>query len=175
MGLIITLLRLIHIFSAVAWIGGGIFVVSVIAPTAQAAGPDGGKFMQWMARLGRLGRLFAAASGLTFLSGLILYPLMAYLRMDAMTSPAGITLTIGAVFGILTFLHGAFITGRLASQSSALATAMASAGGPPKPEQLQEAQRLGAQQQTAAQHSVILGSLALLFMSAAQTVGQILG
>lgn len=163
---LIVLLRVIHIFSAVLWVGGGLFFISVIAPTVRDAGPDGGKFMLWVARQGRLARTFAAASGTTFLSGLILYPLLTY--HDRLGTISGIVLTIGAVFGLLGFLHGIFITGRMSGQMTAIAQEIAGKQGPPAPEKLQAMQALGAKQGEAAVHSVIMTSLALLFMAASQ-------
>jgi uncharacterized membrane protein len=168
MSILITILRLIHIFSSVIWVGGGLFFLTVIAPTVRDAGADGGKFMQWVARQGRLGRTFAIVSGLTFVSGLILYPLLNY--HNNLSNIKAITLTIGAVFGLLGFLHGLLISGKMARQLTALAKDMAGHQGPPPPDKLQAMQALGAKQGEAAVHSVILISLALLFMAAAQTV-----
>jgi len=168
MSYLITILRLIHIFAAVIWAGGALFFLSVIAPTVRDAGPDGGKFMMWVARQGRLGRTFAAASGLTFLSGLVLYPLLNY--HANLGNIKAIVLTVGAVFGLLAFLHGLFISGRMARQLTAMAQEMASHQGPPAPEKMQQMQALGAKQGEAAVHSTILISLALLFMAAAQTI-----
>jgi uncharacterized membrane protein len=169
--LYLTALRLIHVFGAAVWIGGGIWMVSVIAPTAAAAGPEGARFMQWLARAGRLGRTFALASVLTTLSGVLLYwPISGNMNGAWITAPRGLTLTLGAVFGLLTFLHGALVSGRLSSQAAALAREMTSRQGPPAPEQLLAAQQLGAKSSTAAVHSVILGSVALLLMAAAQTM-----
>jgi uncharacterized membrane protein len=161
---LIVLLRVIHIFASVLWVGGGLFFISVIAPAVREAGQDGGKFMQWVARQGRLSAMFAAASGTTFLSGLILYPLLNY--QDRLGTLSGIVLSIGAVFGFLGFLHGLFVTGRLARQMTTLVKEPAA--GPPTPEKLQAMQALGAKQNEAAIHSVMLTSLALLFMSASQ-------
>jgi hypothetical protein len=169
--LYLTALRIIHIFGAVVWIGGGIFMVSVVAPTAAAAGPDGAKFLQWIGRIGRLGRLFAIGAMATTLAGALLFwPVSGNFNRAWLTSPHGLTLTIGAVFGLLAFGHGLGVSGRLSAQSSALAREMASRNGPPTPEQLLAAQQLGARTSRASVQSVILGSLALLFMAAAQTM-----
>jgi len=168
MSIVITILRLIHIFSAVVWVGGALFFLSVIAPTVRDAGADGGKFMLWVARQGRFGRTFAITSGLTFLSGLILYPLLNY--HSNLGNIKVITLTIGAVFGLLGFLHGIFISGKMARQLTAMARDITAMQGPPNPEKLKAMQALGAKQGEAAIHATILISLALLFMAASQTV-----
>lgn len=170
MGIVITLLRLIHIFGAVAWIGGAMFLVNVILPTVKDAGPDGGKFMQAVGRSGRLTRLFTMASISTFLAGLLLYGAMRYDRALMTGSLAAITLTIGAVIGLLAFLHGIFGSGAVARRSTALAKEIASRNGPPTPEQMQLGQALAASSARQAMISMTLGALALLFMAAAQTI-----
>ncbi len=168
--IIVTLLRLLHIFGAVAWTGGGIFLISVVLPTVKDAGPDGVKFMQWVGRTGRLTRLFTLASSTTFLSGLILYPLLNYPGAMADGSLPAITLTIGAVIGLLAFLHGIFGAGAVARKMAALAKEIASRNGPPTPEHIQLGQSLAASSSRQATVSVTLGALALLFMAAAQTI-----
>ncbi len=167
--LFISLLRVLHIFGSVAWIGGGIFLISVILPTANEAGADGAKFMQWVGRTGRLTKLFTAASITTTLAGLILYPSMSYPALMSTGDLGAIFLTIGAVIGLLAFLHGIFGSGAVARRSAALAKELASRNGPPAPEQIQKGQALGVSMRRHAAMSVTMGALALLFMSAAQT------
>ena len=170
MAIYLTILRVIHIFAAVFWAGGAFFVVRVLLPTVQEAGPDGGKFMQRLAMSGRLTKGFAIASGVTVLSGaLAFWPATGGLNMGYLRSGPGIVLTIGAIFGLLAFLHGTFITAPVARRSGELAKQMAARQGPPEPEQLKEAQALGAKLGENAVHSAILIALALLGMAAAQT------
>jgi putative copper export protein len=168
MNFLIVLMRVIHILSAVYWAGASFFLVRVLLPTLQEAGPDGGKFMQRLAMSGRLSRGFAIASGLTVVSGIVAYLLIPTYRGNPFASfgPAAV-LTIGAVFGLLAFLHGAFVTGPVSRRSGALAKEMAARQGPPDPEQLREAQALGAKMGKYATHSAILIALALLGMAAA--------
>jgi uncharacterized membrane protein len=167
----LTVLRLLHIFGAVIWVGGGIFVVTVVAPTVAAAGPDGAKFMQWLGRVGRMSRTFAAASGTTVLTGLLLYwPISGHLNGAWLASPRGLTLSIGSVLGLLAFVHSMVVTNRLSAQSAALAKEMAARSGPPAPEQILAAQQLGAKASSAAAQTVALAALALLGMAAAQTM-----
>jgi uncharacterized membrane protein len=169
--LVITLLRIIHIFAAVAWIGGGIFMVSILGPTVQAAGPEGGRFMMRMASTGRLSRVLTMSSILTILAGLLLYyPTSGNLNGAWLSSAHGITLTIGAIVGILAFLHGAFVTGRTSSKMKVVADEILSKQGPPAPDKLKEVQALGAKLASGAMLSAAMGSIALLFMAAAQTI-----
>jgi hypothetical protein len=145
-------------------------LISVVQPTVNDAGVDGTKFMQWVGRTGRLTRLFTVASITTFLSGLIVYPLLNYPSAMAGGSLPAIILTIGAVFGLLAFLHGIFGAGAVARKMAALGQEIASRNGPPTPEQIQLGQALAVRSQGQSRVSVILGSLALLFMAAAQTM-----
>jgi hypothetical protein len=169
MNFLIVVLRVIHIFSAAYWAGAAFFLVGALLPTVREAGADGGKFMQRLSMSGRLSRGFAMASGLTVVSGLIAYFLIPTYRGNpfARVGPAAV-LTIGAVFGVLAFLHGAFITSPVSRRAGELAKQMAGRQGPPDPEQLKEAQALAAKMGEYATHSAILIGLALLGMSAAE-------
>lgn len=168
--MVLTVLRIIHIFGAVAWIGGGIYQISVTLPTAKEAGPDGAKFMQWIGRSGRLTRLFTVASIATIVAGVVLFfPISGNFNGGWLGSGTGIVLSIGGVIGLAAFFHGIFGAGAVARRMGTLAQAMASRQGPPAPEQIQQAQTLGASMSRHAMISVVLGSLALLFMAAAQT------
>ena len=169
--LYLTVLRILHIFAAVAWVGGGIFLLSVLSPTVRDAGPDGGRFMLQLAKYGRLGRMLTISAIITVLAGLLLYwPTSGGLNQAWLKSPTGITLTIGAIFGILAMLHGAFATGPITSKMGALAKQILDQKGPPPAELMQQSQALGMQLGSNAGVSVALGALALLFMAAAQTI-----
>ena len=169
--IVVTLLRIIHIFAAVTWVGGGIFVVSVLAPTVAEAGADGGRFMLHMARLGRMANVLTGAAVTTVLAGAILFwPTSGGLNQVYLKSPNGITLTVGAIFGILALLHGAFATGPATRRMGALAQDIIGRQGPPAPEQLQQAQALGAKIIALSTQSLIMGAIALLCMAAAQTI-----
>ena len=166
--LVIVLLRVIHIFAAAYWAGGSFFMLRVLLPTVQEAGPDGGKFMQRLAMSGRLSKGFAIASGLTILSGLLAYFVIPTYRGNPFATGQGTVLTLGAIFGLLAFLHGMLITSRLTRRSGELAKQMAARQGPPDPELLKEAQSVGAKMGESAMHSFILIALAMLGMAAAQ-------
>lgn len=171
MAIFVTVFRIIHIFAASFWADGAFFLVSVLLPTVREAGPDGGKFMQRLALSGRLSRAFAIASGITVVSGaLVFYPLTSNLNMDYLRSGPGIILTIGAIFGTLAFLHGTFISGPVSRRAGELAKQMAARQGPPDPEQLKQAQALGGKLGESAMHLATLIALALLGMAAAQTI-----
>ncbi len=167
----LTVLRIIHIFAAVTWIGGSIFLVSILSPTVRDAGLDGGRFMLQLAKYGRMARILTGAAILTVFAGALLFwPTSGGLNGDWLKTPQGITLTIGSVFGILAMLHGAFATGPISGKMGSLATNILGRQGPPPPELMKEAQALGARLGTNSIISLALGALALLFMAAAQTI-----
>ena len=169
--LYLTVFRMIHIFSAVTWVGGAIFVVSVLMPTVQAAGPDGGRFMMHIARLGRLSNVLTLAALGAVAAGLLPYwPASGGLNGDWLKSAHGLTLTIGALIGIAALLHGIFATGPITRTMGVIATDLLKRQGPPPPEMLKEAQGLAAKLGANANISMIMGALALLFMAAAPTL-----
>ena len=169
--IIVTLLRIIHIFAAVTWVGGSIFVVSVLAPTVAEAGPDGGRFMLHVARLGRMANVLTGAAITTVLAGALLYwPTTHGFDQSILKTPYGITLTLGAIFGILALGHAAFATGPATRRLGAVAKDILGRQGPPPPELLKQAQTLGAKVGSLAQATLIIASLALLCMAAAQTI-----
>jgi hypothetical protein len=145
--------------------------MSVIMPTVQLAGPDGGRFMLQLAKYGRLSRMLTMAGVTTVVAGLLLYwPISGGLNSAWLKSANGATLTIGAIIGILTLGHGAFVSAPVANQMGQLATQIISRQGPPAPELMQQAQALGAKLGRNAMISTAMGALALLFMAAAQTI-----
>lgn len=169
--LYLTVLRIIHIFAAVAWIGGSIFLVSILSPTVRDAGPDGGRFMLQLAKYGRMARILTGAAVTTVVAGILLFwPTTHGLDQSILKTPYGITLSIGAVFGILAMLHGAFATGPISGKMGALAKDILGRQGPPPPELMKEAQALGAKLGTNSIISLALGAIALLCMAAAQTI-----
>ena len=167
----ITLLRIIHIFSAVTWVGGSIFMASVMGPTVRAAGPDGGRFMMRLASFGQLTKVLTISGLGTILAGLLLYyPTSGGLNGAWLTSAHGITLTLGAIFGILAFLHGFLVSGKTAGKMKVVADQILAVQGPPPPDKLQEAQALGAKLGSGVILTAAMGSIALILMAAAQTI-----
>jgi uncharacterized membrane protein len=166
--LYLTVVRVIHIFAAVIWVGGGIFFVSVLAPTVQQAGPDGGRFMLHFARAGRFARLLTINSILTVLSGALLYWQQFRFDVRLILTPSGIAFTLGAIVGIMAFLDSAFHTGRVATELAAVAHEILEGKGAPPPDLLQKAQAVGAKMASASLVSVILASVALFFMAVAR-------
>jgi hypothetical protein len=169
MNFLLIILRLIHLFSGVAWVGGGAFTILYAGPTAQQMGPEGGRFMQNL--MGRASQFFSIVAGLTVLSGLALYWFVSgRLNPAWITSGTGLMLTIGGVAGLVAMIHGGAVLGRIGRQMEEIGKRIQTAGGPPTPEQMAEMGSLQESQRTHGAVSLILFALALIGMSVAQNV-----
>ncbi|MBI5300932.1 MAG: hypothetical protein HY868_02255 [Chloroflexi bacterium] len=171
MDIVMIVLRLAHIFGGVFWAGGTFILVGNIEPTVRGLGPEGGRFMQRFAGAGGFSRAMSIAAATTVIAGALLY-WRASLGFSAawFATGSGITLTIGALAGIAGAVVGFAINGRTANAMAALGAQIASAGGPPKPEQLAQMQ---AYQETLRQGGMIGGvliAIALACMSVARYV-----
>lgn len=165
----VILLRIVHIFSGVFWAGGTFFLVGAITPAVRFAGPDGAKFMQHLARQGRVVKLQAGAAGLTVLAGLLLYwRVSGHLNGAWITSGPGLALTIGGSAGFLAAVVGGAVVGRTTAHLGKLAQEIHDSGGPPAPEKMAEIQHLSANMGSAAMQTTVLLVIALLGMSISQ-------
>ena len=143
MDLILIVLRLTHILAGIFWAGAAVLAAAFLVPAVRATGPEGGKFMQQLIQKQGLSTYISIAAWLSTLAGLALYWRASLgLQLAWILAPSGLTLTIGAVAGILAAIMGAMVNAPTATRMSALAKEMESAGGPPKPEQIAEMQKL---------------------------------
>lgn len=154
----IYVLRLIHVFSAIFWVGTTFFLLLFLEPALDALGPAGSKVMQKLAG----GTRFSLAMGLvgwsTVLSGLLMYA--EYTGFDATVMFSNrLPLTLGAVCGILAGFTGTLIQGRASGKLVALGRRMASQAGPPSQQQLAT---IGVLQATIRRGSHITAGLAVL-------------
>lgn len=164
-------LRLIHIFAGVFWVGASFFMVWVFTPAVETAGEDGRRFQQRFMRDSRFSPAMGVAGLLTTLSGLLLFwRVSAGFNPQWLMTKAGIALTIGGLAGLLASLHGGAVLGRHGARLAEIGKAITSAGGPPKPEQVQELQTLQGKIQRGSVISVILMCIALAGMALAQSL-----
>jgi uncharacterized membrane protein len=171
MDILLIVMRLIHILAGVFWVGGALFIAVFVEPTARALGPDGGKFMQHMVGARRLSTLMALAAVLTVLAGLWLYWRASLgFALAWILAPSGLTLTIGALAGILGAVVGGAGTGRTSARMAALGRAMQAAGGPPQPAQLAEMQALQARLRQVGVWNAVLLVIAVAGMAMARYV-----
>ncbi|HEY3248861.1 MAG TPA: hypothetical protein VGK88_11280 [bacterium] len=168
MDLYVAVLRIFHIGSGVFWAGATIFIVSFLLPTVQAAGPEGGRFMQRLAQ-GPYTRAVLVVAAVNILSGLLLYWRdSAGLRSEWIGSAFGLTLTLGALAAIIGYVWGFLVNKPTADRLGEVGKAVVAAGGPPSPEQAAEMKRLQAKLTNGARLVAYLLGFTVLAMAAAR-------
>lgn len=169
MDLYMIVLRLIHIFSGVFWVGTAFFMGRFLFPTVSEMGEVGGQFMDRLVNGTRLDQAMPVASILTVLSGLLMYwPVSGGLNLAWITSGTGVALTVGALAGVAAFLDGLLRISPVVKRMETLSAQVKAAGGPPSPEQARELKALQNRAMKLNDHSIILLVVALLGMSTAQ-------
>jgi len=165
MTLYVIVLRLLHILGGVFWVGAAWMIAGFLYPTANAAGPEGAKFLQRLFQ-SRLPALVSAAAGLNILAGLLLYWRDSLgLRVDWITSRAGLAFTVGGLSAMAAFVIGFAVSKPAADRMGALGKEIQAAGKPPTPEQAAELGRLGKRTADAATWVAVLLAMALITMA----------
>jgi uncharacterized membrane protein len=173
MDFIVIVLRILHIFSAVAWVGGVWLFVFFVEPTVATLGPDAGKFMNYLVTVRKYPIYLTAAAGTTILAGLILFGIKWGSLLGSGNS-AAITFLIGGILGIIAGAIGG-MTGATAGRMIALGGEIAKQGKPPSKEQLAQIGALQARLRQLGLYTAIITSLALLCMAVARYIPSLLG
>jgi uncharacterized membrane protein len=131
-------LRFVHIVSGVFWAGAVFLMVGFIFPAVRASGPQGGRFMEEVARR-RLPVFMNIAGGLTMLSGIILMA-RAMSSTDGawLDTRSGMGFTVGGVAAIIAGIIGGTVSGRGGRRMGKIGEAIKASGGAPTPEQTAE-------------------------------------
>lgn len=166
MDILTIVLRIVHIFSGVFWVGSAWMFEFFISPTVEALGPDGGNFMGYLMTRRRMGIFITIAAVLTVLAGWTLF--FIHYGIAGLSTPVGVTFALGGIIGIVALAVGGAVTGPTASKMSKLGGEIAAAGKPPTPEQQAEMGKLQKRLKTAGLWTAILTSLALLMMASAR-------
>ncbi|HWR34006.1 MAG TPA: hypothetical protein VN451_10780 [Chitinophagaceae bacterium] len=125
-------LRLVHIFCGVFWAGAAIYLAIFVMPAVNAAGPEGGRFMQQLARTNKLPMVMTVTSSLSVIAGiLLLWNISGGFKSAWMSSKHGIILSIGGTLAIIAWLEGFFITRPNALKLNRVGQLIAKSGGPP--------------------------------------------
>jgi len=119
-------LRLVHIVGGIFWVGSALFSAIVLIPTVRAAGPDGRRFMERLAR--RLAPTVGVAMLLTIVPGFIMY---GQVRRTWAASPMGRALGVGALATILAILVFLGVNAPAAAKMGRLRKALAAQRTPP--------------------------------------------
>ena len=160
-----TILRFIHIFSAIYWVGTTLFMVLFLEPTIRALGPDGGKFMQRLIGGTRFSLSMSLSGLLTILAGLLLFGSATGGWSTTLMFGARLPLTVGAVAGIAAGIAGGAVQDRASGQLLKLGQDIARQGGPPTPEQAAEMARLQATIRQGSYWSAVLMVVAVIGMT----------
>lgn len=163
------MLRIIHIFAGVLWVGSAVFFLFFVGPTAKAIGPGGQQFMQHFVTRKRYPQYMAVVSTLTIVSGILLFvKVSGGLQIGWLKTGAGLTLTVGSVIGVLVTPIGLLGISPRAQRLGALSQNIATAGGPPSPEQLGEIQRLDQEMGFYERLDFVMLTVSLLAMAVAR-------
>jgi uncharacterized membrane protein len=102
-------LRLIHIFGAVLWLGSGMFTLFFLQPAMMKAGPAAAGPIVANLQRRRLFVILPIVALLTILSGVRLMMIVSAGSPQWFESPVGRTYSISGALAILSFLTGVFI------------------------------------------------------------------
>lgn len=170
MTILMIILRIIHIFSGVFWVGVSIFNIGFLQPTLQSTGGEGQKVMQHLTSRTRFTVTVYTAATLSLLSGLIMYWILFEFRLSALSSGYGLLLTLGGIAGLIAWVIAIFFVRNIINRLQAIGRAIQAQGGPPTPEQAAELQASSGRMVTLGQWGVAFMVVALLGMSVAQYV-----
>jgi len=169
MDIYMVVLRLIHFFAGIFWVGAGFLLIGFITPTVRALGKDGQTFMKGFVTQSKFTQAMPVASISTTITGLLLYYSVSdHFNSDWMSSAAGVVLTIGSVAGVLATLHGTFDTGPTTSRLAALGKQLEAQGGPPSEAQMAQLRTLQAKNARASQISLVLMIISVIGMASAR-------
>ena len=140
---VIISLRVLHVACGILWAGAAALYLFLLVPNAKSDEEAGQKFMK---NLGpRFGLMMRVVTTITVLSGGLLYARFLSGGMDWIwTTGPGLGFTIGALAAVISYVMGVAIFGPTQDKIAALDSLMSGAGGPPKPEQAAEMDRLQA-------------------------------
>lgn len=163
------ILRLLHICTGVFWAGSVIYLAAFIVPAVKALGPEGGKFMQQLAKTNKLALVMALAASLNVVCGiLLLWKLSSGFQGAWMSSRHGMILSIGGGLAIIAYLEGLLVTRPTVDKLNLLGKNIAAAGAPPSAEQLQQLMTYRGKIFKANNFIAVILVIAVVFMSIAK-------
>lgn len=169
MDLYMLILRIIHIFGGVFWVGATAINLIFLVPAVRNSGAEGMKFMQTLMGHHRFPVAIGTSAWLTILAGILLYWRdSAGLQLSWIASPVGMGFTVGALAGLAGFLLGGFVVGPTARKFGGLMAQLQAQGAPPTAEQQAEIEKLGARMNTLGRLELVVLVIALLGMATAR-------
>ncbi len=172
MNILMIILRFIHIFAGVFWVGVSMFNIGFLQPAVAATGAEGQKVMQHLTRNTRLTAATYTASTLVVLSGVFMYGIISGgFQAGFFATGYGLTLGIGGVLGIVAWIIVMVVIRGIFTQMAAVGAAIQKQGGPPTPEQAATMRGLTGRLVQIGRTGLGLLLVTLLTMSIAQYVG----
>lgn len=163
--------RFVHILCGVLWVGSAFLFGVFIGPAAGELGPAAGPVMGNLVLKRKVATVILILAALTVIGGGFvywhdwhLYPSFG----DWISSTFGKLITGGAILTLIAFFEGWHGVGRRVTRMALLGREMASAGGPPTPEQGAEMAGLQAKVKFASQFDLVLLFFAVFAMSTAR-------
>ncbi len=167
--IILIILRILHIFAGVFWVGSAIFYFLFVEPIVKDLGPAGPKFMQGLIERKRYPLYMNIASALTVIAGGLLYwNTSGGLQGVWLKTGPGLGFTIGAAVAVVVYLIGFLMIRPRAGRLGQLGKQIGQNGGSPTAEQAAELGQLNHQMRAIERVDVILLTLALLAMATAR-------
>jgi uncharacterized membrane protein len=165
MNTLMIVLRWLHIFSGVYWVGAGLATTFVIVPAVGATGDAGRQFMGYLMTKTKFSLSMLVAGLTTVIAGTTMYVIDAGAEGWA-NSGSGIVFGIGGVFGIAALAFGFFIP-RINGEIGKLG---AQIQGKPTPEQAARMQALRRQVTMISYTNAVCLILATTLMATARFV-----
>lgn len=165
---ILFLLRIVHIFSGVLWVGSAVSYFFFVEPAVKGLGPSGPKFMQGFMERRHYPLFMNVVSALTIVAGVLLHwNTSGGLQPAWIRTGPGLGFTIGSVVALAVYLIGFLMIRPRAGRLGALGRQIGS-GGPPTAEQAAELQQLDREMRSIERIDVILLTISLLAMATAR-------
>lgn len=164
------ILRILHVFGGVFWMGSLFTLAAFVMPTVAATGPEGQRFMRRLALRQGLTRAMVVSAVATVLAGIgLMWIDSAGMQPAWFGGPMGITISIGSLAAI-----GAMVAGirsaMLVSKLDRRLSAVEAGGAPPSAAEIAEVQAIGARLKSSSRAAAIQGAIAILSMAAARYV-----
>jgi hypothetical protein len=170
MNWLVVVLRLIHIVGGVFWAGAVWVLARFIEPTATAAGPEGGRFLQRFAGSGYTAAVTSAGLG-TIVAGIaLLWIDSGGFQPAFMASPFGVTISIGGACAVVAAVFGIGLGARNAMRLKAVAATIQGQAGGPTAEQLAQMTEVRAKLRLGGRIAAVLLVATVLCMAIARYV-----
>src|SRR5690348_5049855 len=169
MDIVLIILRIIHIFSAIYWVGAGFFMLFIFEPTMNKASNAERAVLGRVPQ--RLSASIAPAAMLTVLAGLILFFRYWANSPDAWNTNSVRVFGIGGLAGIGAIIVGAGFIGRLSGQLETLLHQASAAGGQPSADLRSQIEKVQASVTFWSRIDVVLAVIAVFSMATARYLG----